>query len=222
VRHLLAARGPAADIDDQRSRRRVRRRGDLEAKLVETDGRPVPGVTVRVVRADGALAAPGEEGAICLQLPLPPGTLPTLWGDDDRYEASYLCEHPGYYLTGDGGFIDEDGYLFVMGRIDDVINVAGHRLSTGSIEAVLAARPVDHVVIALVHEDASRLPSLLEAIGVSLSMIGPTLGVAFNTYYAPPTAKHKKQYGVVGGSFIGVYEFGDKVQASTVLQFGQS
>jgi propionyl-CoA synthetase len=74
-------------------------------------------------------------------LPLPPGTLPTLWHADDRYQASYLSEHPGYYLTGDGGHFDDDGYLFVMGRIDDVINVAGHRLSTGAIEEVLATHP---------------------------------------------------------------------------------
>lgn len=102
---------------------------------------PMPGYDVQILRVDGSGCEPGEEGAICLRLPLPPGTLPTLWGDDARYEASYLCEHPGYYLTGDGGFLDEDGYLFVMGRIDDVINVAGHRLSTGSIEAVLAGHP---------------------------------------------------------------------------------
>jgi propionyl-CoA synthetase len=102
---------------------------------------PMPGYDVRVLHVDGSSCRPGEEGAICIQLPLPPGTLPTLWGDDDRYESSYLCEHPGYYLTGDGGYLDEDGYLFVMGRIDDVINVAGHRLSTGSIEAVLATHP---------------------------------------------------------------------------------
>jgi propionyl-CoA synthetase len=102
---------------------------------------PMPGYDVRILRVDGSACDPGEDGAICIRLPLPPGTLPTLWGDDDRYEASYLCEHPGYYLTGDGGYFDEDGYLFVMGRIDDVINVAGHRLSTGSIEAVLATHP---------------------------------------------------------------------------------
>ncbi|MGV0990613.1 MAG: propionyl-CoA synthetase [Mycobacterium sp.] len=102
---------------------------------------PMPGYNVQILHPDGSGCERGEEGAICIGLPLPPGTLPTLWGDDARFEASYLCEHPGYYLTGDGGFIDEDGYLFVMGRIDDVINVAGHRLSTGAIEAVLAAHP---------------------------------------------------------------------------------
>ena len=89
----------------------------------------------------GRPAPAGTEGAICIRLPLPPGTLPTLWGDDERYVASYLSAFDGYYLTGDGGYLDEDGYLFVMGRTDDVINVAGHRLSTGAIEAVLAAPP---------------------------------------------------------------------------------
>ncbi len=102
---------------------------------------PMPGYDVQILHPDGSGCEPGEEGAICIGLPLPPGTLPTLWQDDARFEASYLCEHPGYYLTGDGGYLDPDGYLFVMGRIDDVINVAGHRLSTGAIEAVLAAHP---------------------------------------------------------------------------------
>ena len=101
----------------------------------------VPGYDVRVLDAHGAEAPPGTEGAICVKLPLPPGTLPTLWEDDERYVASYLSAHDGYYLSGDGGMIDEDGYVFVMGRTDDVINVAGHRLSTGSMEAVLADHP---------------------------------------------------------------------------------
>ena len=102
---------------------------------------PMPGYDVRILRPDGTDCDPGEEGAICVKLPLPPGTLPTLWGDDDRYVASYLSAYPEHYLTGDGGYLDSDGYLFVMGRTDDVINVAGHRLSTGSIEAVLAEHP---------------------------------------------------------------------------------
>jgi propionyl-CoA synthetase len=76
-----------------------------------------------------------------IRLPLPPGSVPTLWQADDRYVESYLTRHPGYYLTGDGGCFDEDGYLFVMGRVDDVINVAGHRLSTGAMEEVVAAHP---------------------------------------------------------------------------------
>ena len=121
---------------------------------------PMPGYDVRILHPDGSGCEPGEEGVICLQLPLPPGTLPTLWGDDARFEASYLCEHPGYYLTGDGGYIDEDGYLFVMGRIDDVINVAGHRMSTGAIEAVLAAHPAvaECAVIGVADEIKGQVP----------------------------------------------------------------
>lgn len=99
---------------------------------------PVPGYDVRVLSDNGQVLPAGQEGAICLRLPLPPGTLPTLWQDDERYVAGYLSAYDGYYLTGDGGLVDEDGYLFVMGRTDDVLNVAGHRLSTGSIEAALA------------------------------------------------------------------------------------
>ena len=99
---------------------------------------PVPGYDVHVLDEKGQPAAAGTEGAICIKLPLPPGTLPTLWGDDERYVSSYLSAFEGYYLTGDSGYVDDDGYLFVMGRTDDVINVAGHRLSTGSMEAVIA------------------------------------------------------------------------------------
>ena len=102
---------------------------------------PVPGYDVRIVDADGAESKPGESGEIVVRMPLPPGCLPTLWRDDERFVESYLTQHPGFYVTGDGGYRDEDGYLFVMGRIDDVINVAGHRLSTGQIEEVLASHP---------------------------------------------------------------------------------
>jgi len=100
---------------------------------------PVPGYQVEVLGEDRTVVPAGQEGAICVRLPLPPGTLTTLWGDDERYVSSYLSAFDGYYLSGDGGYVDEDGYLFVMGRTDDVINVAGHRLSTGSMEAVLAS-----------------------------------------------------------------------------------
>lgn len=102
---------------------------------------PVPGYDVQVLDGYGEPVPPGVEGAICLRLPMPPGTMATLWQDDDRYVSSYLSAFPGWYLSGDGGYLDEDGYLYVMGRTDDVINVAGHRLSTGSMEAVLAAHP---------------------------------------------------------------------------------
>jgi propionyl-CoA synthetase len=96
---------------------------------------------VQILGENGDRLGPDREGAIAIELPLPPGTLPTLWGDDEWYRRSYLDRFPGYYLTGDGGHIDTDGYVYVMGRTDDVINVAGHRLSTGAIEAVVAANP---------------------------------------------------------------------------------
>ena len=102
---------------------------------------PVPGYDVHVVDQQGADVPPDTEGAIVVRLPLPPGNFTTLWQDDDRYVESYLTRFPGYYLTGDGGHLDADGYLYVMGRIDDVINVAGHRLSTGAIEEVVAGHP---------------------------------------------------------------------------------
>lgn len=102
---------------------------------------PVPGYDIRILDEDGAEVEAGHEGAICIRLPLPPGTLTTLWNDDERYVASYLSRFPGFYLTGDGGYVDSDGYLFVLGRTDDVINVAGHRLSPGSMEAALATHP---------------------------------------------------------------------------------
>ncbi|HLN70819.1 MAG TPA: propionyl-CoA synthetase [Streptosporangiaceae bacterium] len=102
---------------------------------------PVPGYDVRIVDADGAELKADETGEIVVKLPLPPGCLPTLWGDDERFVSSYLSQHPGFYITGDGGYRDRDGYLYVMGRIDDVINVAGHRLSTGQMEEVLAGHP---------------------------------------------------------------------------------
>jgi propionyl-CoA synthetase len=115
---------------------------------------PVPGYDVRVLDPSGAEVPRGTEGAICIRLPLPPGTLPTLWHDDDRFVASYLSAYDDYYLTGDGGYLDDDGYLFVMGRTDDVINVAGHRLSTGSMEAAVAGHPaVAECAVIGVHDD---------------------------------------------------------------------
>jgi propionyl-CoA synthetase len=124
---------------------------------------PMPGYDVSVLRADGSRCEAGEEGAICVKLPLPPGTLPTLWGDDARFEASYLSEHPGYYLSGDGGYLDEDGYLYVLGRIDDVINVAGHRLSTGPLEALVAAHPAvaECAVIGVADDIKGQVPRAL-------------------------------------------------------------
>ena len=102
----------------------------------------VPGFIVHVVDGEGKQVAPGVEGSIVIKLPMPPGTLPTLWGNDQRYIDSYLLTFDGYYTTGDGGMIDNEGYVYVLGRTDDVINVAGHRLSTGSMEAVVASHPL--------------------------------------------------------------------------------
>jgi propionyl-CoA synthetase len=103
--------------------------------------KPLPGWDVQVLDTSGKPVEAGTDGAIVVKLPMPPGSLPTLWNDDERFLASYMSAYDGYYLTGDGGHIDEDGYLFVMGRTDDVINVAGHRLSTGGMEEVLSSHP---------------------------------------------------------------------------------
>jgi propionyl-CoA synthetase len=103
--------------------------------------RPMPGYDLRVFGAADDEVPRGETGALYARLPLPPGTLTTLWGDDEGFRRSYFAAHPGYYQTGDAGYIDDDGYVYVMARTDDVINVAGHRLSTGAMEEVLAAHP---------------------------------------------------------------------------------
>lgn len=102
---------------------------------------PMPGYDVQVLDEGGHPVPSGTLGAIAVKLPLPPGTLPTLWNAEDRFVTSYLSHFPGYYETGDAGYVDEDGYLYIMARTDDVINVAGHRLSTGAMEEVLAGHP---------------------------------------------------------------------------------
>ena len=101
----------------------------------------VPGFDVSILDGEGRPVGPNVEGIVTIKLPLPPGCLPTLWQDDGRFVEGYLSAYPGYYFTGDGGYVDEDGYLFVMGRVDDVINVAGHRLSTGRMEEVISQHP---------------------------------------------------------------------------------
>ncbi len=103
--------------------------------------RAVPGYDVQVLDENGDEVSPGDIGRIMIKLPLPPGCLPTLWRNDDRFVESYLSATQGYYLTGDAGYKDDDGYLWIMSRIDDIINVAGHRLSTGGMEEVLASHP---------------------------------------------------------------------------------
>ncbi len=120
----------------------------------------MPGYDVQILDEAGHEMKPGELGAIAVKLPLPPGTLPTLWNAEDRFIKSYLNTFPGYYETGDAGMIDEDGYLYIMARTDDVINVAGHRLSTGAMEEVLASHPdvAECAVIGVTDELKGQLP----------------------------------------------------------------
>jgi len=120
----------------------------------------MPGYDVQILDEGGNPMKAGELGAIAIKLPLPPGTLPTLWNADDRFKKSYLTTFPGYYETGDAGMVDEDGYLYIMARTDDVINVAGHRLSTGAMEEVLANHPdvAECAVIGVSDELKGQLP----------------------------------------------------------------
>ncbi|WP_084721593.1 propionyl-CoA synthetase [Rhodococcus marinonascens] len=122
---------------------------------------PVPGYRVEVLDGHGDAVPAGTEGSIVIALPLPPGTLTGIWHDPERYVTSYLAAFAGYYLTGDSGYVDEDGYVFVLGRSDDVINVAGHRLSTGSIEAVVAghAAVAECAVVGIRDELKGQRPS---------------------------------------------------------------
>jgi len=119
-----------------------------------------PGWDLKVLDTAGAEVPPGKIGSITARLPMPPGCFPTLWNADDRFIESYLSEYPGYYLTGDAGMIDEDGYVFVMARTDDIINVAGHRLSTGAMEEVLAAHSdvAECAVIGVADQLKGQLP----------------------------------------------------------------
>ena len=122
--------------------------------------KPVPGYDVRVLGDDGRELPAGQIGSIVVKLPLPPGCLPTLWNNDDGYRNSYLARFPGYYLTADAGYKDEDGYLSVMTRTDDIINVAGHRLSTGALEEVLASHPdiAECAVLGVADEIKGEIP----------------------------------------------------------------
>ena len=121
---------------------------------------PMPGYEIDILDADGAVLPAGELGAIAVKLPLPPSCLSTIWGADDAYVEKYLTSFPGYYETGDAGYCDEDGYLYIMARTDDVINVAGHRLSTGQLEEVLADHPdiAECAVIGVTDQLKGQLP----------------------------------------------------------------
>jgi propionyl-CoA synthetase len=120
----------------------------------------VPGYDVRVLDEDGREAPAGRIGSIVVKLPLPPGCLSTLWNNDAGFETSYMSAHPGHYLTGDAGYRDADGYLYIMSRIDDIINVAGHRLSTGAMEEVLASHPdvAECAVVGVADEIKGEVP----------------------------------------------------------------
>ncbi|MGB0505749.1 MAG: propionyl-CoA synthetase [Pikeienuella sp.] len=127
---------------------------------IGSSGVGMPGFDVQILSDEGHQMPAGELGAVSVKLPLPPGTLPTLWNAEDRYLKSYLNNFPGYYETGDAGYIDEDGYLYIMARTDDVINVAGHRLSTGQMEEVLAghADVAECAVIGVADQLKGQLP----------------------------------------------------------------
>jgi propionyl-CoA synthetase len=121
---------------------------------------PMPGFDLRVIDEAGRELGPGSAGAVVLKEPLPPGALSTVWGDHERYVEAYWVQYPGFYFTGDEGFRDEDGYVYIMGRMDDVINVAGHRLSTGEMEEVLAGHPAvaECAVVGVADPDRGQVP----------------------------------------------------------------
>ena len=137
--------------------------------------KPVPGYDVRILKSDGKEAKPNEMGDVVVKLPLPPGTFPTLWGADERYKETYMSNYPGYYQTYDAGHIDEDGYVWIMSRTDDIINVAGHRLSTGAMEEVLAE-----------HQDVAECAVL----GIADKLKGQ-LPIGLLTLKAGVTTKHE-------------------------------
>ena len=122
---------------------------------------PVPGFDVQILNKHGQQVQSSETGSIVIKLPLPPGCLLTLWNDDESYQISYLSTFPGYYLTGDGGYKDNDGYVFVMGRMDDVINVAGHRLSTGEMEELIGGHKAvaECAVVGIADELKGQVPA---------------------------------------------------------------
>ena len=115
---------------------------------------PVCGYDIQIMSEDGEIVPNGKEGYVVVKLPLPPGNLKNIWGNPERFEAGYLSRFPGYYFSGDGGYKDEDGYVFITGRVDDVINVAGHRLSTAEMEEVVASHPsVAECAVIGIHDD---------------------------------------------------------------------
>ncbi|MFO7702542.1 MAG: acetate--CoA ligase [Psychroflexus maritimus] len=136
---------------------------DPQPVKVGSAGKAVPGYQLEVLNKEGEVLPAGEEGYICSKLPLPPGFMQTLWNNHERYKNGYLSKFPGYYFSGDGGYIDEDGYVFITGRIDDVINVSGHRLSTSSLEEVVAMHPAvaECAVVGMENDLKGQIPLAL-------------------------------------------------------------
>jgi len=143
------------------------------AERLGSTNKPIPGYDIQVLDNQGRRVATGETGNICVRLPMPPGVAWSIWNNNDRYRSAYLEAFPGFYHTGDGGFKDEDGYIYITGRTDDVINVSGHRLSTGEMEEVLSAHPAvaECAVIGIHDEIKGQLPLGLVVLkgGVSIS-----------------------------------------------------
>lgn len=157
-----------------------------------SSGTPVPGFDIQIIDDSLAQMPPDTEGAVCIKYPLPPGCLPTLWQDTARFKDAYLAPYSGYYFTGDGGYKDADGYVFITGRIDDVINVAGHRLSTSAMEEIVAAHPSVAECAVVGVEDAlkGQMP-----VGFVVLKAGETISEA--TLEADLVARVRDQIGAV-------------------------
>ena len=142
-------------------------------------GKPVPGYNVKVLQDDGSECKAGEMGDVVVELPLPPGTFPTLWNADERYKENYMSNYPGYYQTYDAGYIDEEGDVWIMSRTDDIINVAGHRLSTGAMEEVLSEHPdvAECAVVGVADKLKGQLP-----LGFIILKNGTTKAEAYITH----------------------------------------
>ena len=149
---------------------------DPQPVKIGSSGKPVPGYDLQILSADGEVLPVGQEGYLCSKLPLPPGFMQTLWQNHERYQNRYLSKFPGYYFSGDGGYIDELGYVFITGRIDDVINVSGHRLSTAALEEVVALHPAvaECAVIGMEDDLKGQVP---------MAIVVPKIGEeAYETY----------------------------------------
>lgn len=138
---------------------------------------PVPGYHLEILSEEGQPVGPNESGYVAIKLPLPPGCLPTLWGDNRRFKAGYLERFDGYYFSGDGGYRDADGYVFITGRVDDIINVAGHRLSTAEMEEVVSAHPqiAECCVVGIADELKGQIPAAFVVVQAAFDGDFPTL-----------------------------------------------